>query len=222
MDLRKYSPITWVFERAFRALTVLPPQCIMHRVLRNRADLDQAHVNSPELTAERSRRVEMFLVTYYALDVLAFASTFVPSAALHVGAAAWATLRIIDIVQASVNISLFDRLRGREDERVASQARLTTLAIVNYLELIVCFATIYATGLLGDLKGASTPWDALYFSALTQLTVSFGDVMPAAAIRVAAPVQALCGLLFLVLVFARVISALPAIKEVLRDEKRDA
>lgn len=196
-------------------LTYLPPQVIMRRSLRARSDLDESHVASPELTAERARKVERFLMAYYALDIAAFGFTFTPWKVLHFAAAAWAILRIIDIVQVSVNVALFDRIRGREDSKVASRMRLTALAILNYFKLILCFSAIYATGFIGELKGASTPWDALYFSVLTQLTISFGDVTPLGGFRVVAAIQALAGLLFLVLIFARVISALPRIDEVI-------
>ncbi len=161
-------------------------------------------------------------MAYYILDIAALAVMFSGSMTLRFVAAAWAALRIIDIFQVSVNVALFDRVRERQDNKVASRARLTTLAIVNYLELIVCFATIYASGYLGELKGASTPWDALYFSVLTQLTVSFGDITPIGGLRVIAPIQALVGLLFLVLIFARVISALPPIREVMGEGEHDA
>ncbi len=193
----------------------------MHWVLGTRSALDKAVVESVDLTADRARAVELFLMVYYVLDILAFACTFSGCTTLHVAGVVWAILRIVDIIQASVNVVLFDRIRGRKDNRVASQTRLATLAIMNYLEFIVCFAAIYATGLLGELEGASSPWDALYFSVLTQLTISFGDVLPVAAIRIAAPIQALSGLLFLVIIFARIISALPGIKELIGEENHD-
>ena len=199
----------------------------MYRVLGARADLGESHVASAALTAKRARQVEYFLIAYFVIDALAFAATFSGSALLRAIAAVWAVLRVIDIVQASVNTAIFDPIRGRGDNKVASQMRLTVLAIGNYIELIFCFATFYAAaGYVGKLTSQPYPtidsWDALYFSALTQLTVSFGDIVPADGFRIVAPVQALLGLMFLVLIFARIISSLPRIGSVLKDGGHDA
>ena len=218
VELKRYSPITWAFERAFNLLAYLPPQVIMRLAVGPRSH----HIKSADWAADRARQVEWFLITYYILDILAFACTFSSSLALRILATGWATLRIVNIVEASVNVALFDRFRGRQDDRVASRTRLVVLAVVNYIELIVCFAAIYASGFIGHLTNASTSWDALYFSVLTQLTVSFGDVLPSGGIRVAAPIQALGGLLFLVLIFARVISALPELQEIIKKGGNDA
>lgn len=219
MNVRDYSPITWAFERVFQVLRLLPPQCVMHWVTGSRSKLDANHVASEEQTVKRSRQVEYFLIAYFVLDVIAFVATFAPQSIWADAALIWAVLRAIDIIQATVNVALFDYIRGRPDNKVASRTRLALLGILNYLELMICFSIVYASFMDSLVVQAHIPrdavsWNALYFSVLTQLTISFGDVTPRGAFRAVAGLQALVGWAFIVLIFARTISALPRIEEV--------
>lgn len=225
MNIRDYSPITWAFVQFFQALRLLPPQCVMHWVTGSRSKLDPLHVASEEQTVKRSREVEYFLIAYFVLDVVAFAATFAPESVWAKVALGWAVLRAIDIVQATVNVALFDYIRGRPDNKVASKTRLALLGMLNYLELMICFSIVYACCTESLVVQEHIPkdalsWNALYFSVLTQLTISFGDVTPKGAFRAVAGLQALVGWAFIVLIFARTISALPRIEEVV-SPKRD-
>lgn len=220
MELRAYSPITWLFERVFRFLQFLPPQGLAGRFHGFRSELSMAHVRSRRRSAERSKSVERWIGAYAILDGVAFASCFGWGRGAQIVASIWAVLRVIDIVQATVNVTLFDRLRGRADNRVASRSRLVVLGFLNFGELIVCFATIYGAS-WHLLKGAFTsPWDALYFSVVTQLTIGYGDLTPTGILRLVVVAQGMSGLAFLALVFARTITALPQIEEVIEPPRK--
>lgn len=220
MKIRDYSPITWIFERAFRFLQFLPPQIIATRKLGNRSYLTPEHVKSIPQSAERAKGVEKFVVLYVVLDVIAFAVSSSDGTILMNAARVWVILRVVDILQATINVTLFDPLRGRADNRVASRARLVVLGFVNFVELIVCFSTLYASR-LQELSGATTKWDAMYFSVITQLTIGYGDIHPQGILRAVAALQGLSGLVFLALVFARTITALPALEEIIKTETRE-
>jgi Ion channel len=156
--------------------------------------------------------VEYFVVSYLVLDALSFTALFHASYCLVILARAWALLRVLDILQATVNVMLFDQLRGRLDNKVASKTRLVTLGFVNFLELLLLFGTLYASW-LSKLSRASSPWDALYFSVMTQLTIGYGDMAPTGVLRAVAVAQSVAGLTFVALILARIIGSLPPIEE---------
>lgn len=208
----KFSPITWLFERFFRLLQLLPPQKIMAMVIGNRSDLSEKQISTIGFAEKRAARVDYFILFYIFLDVLSFSATFSAYQSLRIIAVVWAVLRIVDILQATVNLTLFDALRGRIDNQVASNIRIIVLAFVNFIELLLCFSVIYAS-FPSSLDGLVSSWDALYFSVITQLTIGFGDLKPLHGLRAVAAIQGLSGIVFLALVFVRTISALPKLEE---------
>jgi hypothetical protein len=219
MKIKEYSPITWAFERVFRGLQLLPPQVIVSLCCGERSDLP-VELESDEQTAARAKKVEYFIIASCVFDSLGFAATFSTNSILLLVARIWAILRIIDILQQAINITLFEGLRKRTFNKVVSGPRLVLLSFVNFNELLLCFATIYAS-FISDLKGAETPWDALYFSVITQLTIGYGDITPVGALRIVAVCQALGGLTFLALVFARTINVLPPLSEKIQATPKD-
>ncbi|MEO5799630.1 MAG: potassium channel family protein [Gemmatimonadales bacterium] len=217
MKLKDYSPLTWLFERSFRLLEWLPPSNIATAIHGRRSKISSAALLDPKQTAIRARSVERFLMGYFGCDLLGFGSMFSSVPCFRLAGAAWAVLRITAILQVTMNVALFDRLRGRTDNRIASLSRMVVLAFLNFGELLVCFATIYSFG-LSLLSNASDPWDALYFSVTTQLTIGYGDITPTGVLRAVVVCQALSGLVFGALVFARFVAALPPITEILSPE----
>jgi len=213
-DLWQASPISRLFERVFHLLSFLPPQIFLRWMVGGRDRITREQWESREFTIKRARNVEYFIAACALLDVAAFVSTSSPASITRAVAVAWACLRVIDILQATVNVTLFDELRERTDRRVTATVRLVILAFVNYLELIICFATIYASA-LQNLAGAKSQWDAAYFSVVTQLTIGYGDITPRGSLRAVVAFQAIASLAFVGLVFVRALAALPQIRETL-------
>lgn len=205
------SPLTWAAERFFRGLQYCPPQIFF----RSRADLTQEEINSPDFTRRRGRRIDALIIFYVAIDamLLALLTWRQPIGTILAAAVRLlAALRIIDIVQVTVNLAVFDALRGRVDNMVGSMARLVVLSFVNFVELILAFGIVYASA-LPMLSGAHSVGDAVYFSAVTQFTIGYGDIVPTAWVRWVVIAQGLSSFVFIVLVFARALSNLPTLKE---------
>ena len=129
-------------------------------------------------------------------------------------ASCFAGVRICDIIQTTVNATLFNPLRSIGN-RAASRVRLVVLAFVNIVELCVCFGVVYAADYT-RLHGAGQPATGFYLSVITQLTIGFGDVYPTGYLRAVAAAQGLLGLAFFILVCARVVASLPQLEEILQ------
>lgn len=123
-------------------------------------------------------------------------------------------VRVLDIFQASVNMSVFDQLRTAERLLISSAVRTLVLSFLNYLELLVCFGLLYST-LQGSLIGSTGVMDDLYFSVVTQLTIGYGDIHPIGWARFVSVSQGLIAVAFTILIFGRIVSVLPAIGSVM-------
>lgn len=123
-------------------------------------------------------------------------------------------VRILDIFQSSVNLSVFDQLRTSEHIVVSSAVRTLVLSFMNYLELLVCFGILY-TSMIGDLLGAYNWRDALYYSVVTQLTIGYGDIRPVGWARLVSAAQGLIAVAFTILIFGRIVSVLPRLESVI-------
>lgn len=223
-ELRELSWIAFSFERLFRALQYLPPQFL----LKHRAGKPVEQPLTAEALCEQTRRDARSRDLYIAawLTLLAGSVTLATGGAPeHVR---WvvqilALLRIIDIVQTAGNISIFDPLRLEGRHRVPSMARTFILSLVNYLELIVWFALVYASrrGVLQAGDADVTRFvDCLYFSIVTQLTIGYGDILPKGTGRLIASAQGLVSFFFTLVILGRVVALLPRLES--RDGDRPA
>lgn len=120
--------------------------------------------------------------------------------------------RIVDIVCTAARIVLFDPYRTHytSEYKISSTVRSIILGFLNYLELIFAFAIIYRINghLIGAVGGANEYMSSLYLSAVTQLTVGYGDLRPLGFLRLVTSLQAFFGLALLSLFVARFISLL--------------
>ena len=162
----------------------------------------------------RSRRVEGYILTWIGIEVV-----LLTGLANSVAWPAWipralAVVRILDIFQSSVNMSVFDQLRTEKSLVISSAVRTLVLSFLNYIELLVCFGIIYAS-MDGLLLGSSGWLDDLYFSVVTQLTIGYGDIHPIGWARFVSVSQGLIAVAFTILIFGRIVSVLPAIGSVM-------
>lgn len=219
-ELLEYSGFTWFFERLFWRLHQISPIRLFARGRIAHLSSEAFRQNPRAATAMRSRRVERYLTVWIALEVLllaSFALGFALGFAVPDGvAAALAVIRIVDILQAVVNLMVFDQLRTPQTLIISSAVRTLVLSMINYLELIVCFAVLYES-MPQQLAGANDWTDALYFSVVTQLTIGYGDVTPIGPAKAVAAVQALFTFAFTVLLLGRIITVLPRIESVMRE-----
>ncbi len=214
-QLREYSLITWFFERMFWGLHQLSPSRLVRQ---GRVD----HVNSEHFRQDptgsivrRSRRVEAYMLAWFAIEgsMLAVAAEAVPLP-LWIPRTLM-VIRILDIFQTSVNMSVFDQLRTHERLVISSAVRTLVLSFLNYLELLVCFGIVYTT--MPDALAGSTGWmDDMYFSIVTQLTIGYGDIRPLGWARFVSVAQGLVSVAFTILILGRIVSVLPKIGSVMK------
>jgi len=141
-----------------------------------------------------------------------------PNLLLKCAAVVLVSYRVFETVQAVVNVTLFDHFRIEGTHRVAGVTRSVVLGLWNYFELIVCFGVLYAAHpgwLASDVKVNS-----YYFSAITQLTIGYGDIRPVGSGRLIAVFQGLIGLFILVVVLARFVTLMPEVRSVQRGDRK--
>jgi hypothetical protein len=181
-ELKSYSPLTYLVERIFHLLKE-PASWL----LKDRIEFQAFKEWDSERTAITTRRtnfVEIYICGWLLIEILSVVALI---AFGHHPLVLWTArvlmvLRIIDIVQAAVNVNVLDQLRAPATHQVASVIRILVLSGVNLIELIVSFGSLYLSFI--HLISGATHWaDAFYFSAITQLTVGFGDISPVGAPR---------------------------------------
>jgi potassium channel LctB len=115
-------------------------------------------------------------------------------------------LRFLNIVTWLLR-PLFVERRAQSELKVLSFERNLLYAFFHYIELIVHFAVIYT--MYGDhltvLANQQDSLTGLYFSAITQLTVGYGDISPKDGLRLVAIIQSLAGLLIVALTIGSII-----------------
>jgi len=123
-------------------------------------------------------------------------------------------LRLLDLLQVSFNVLLFDRIRAGRDYKIASPTRLLVLNIINYMELAVIF------GVIGFLVRNSfhpefqSVWHSLYYSISVVTTLGLSVELVAWQSRVMFLSEITLGLVFILLIIGRAISLLPPVKTI--------
>jgi hypothetical protein len=213
VDWKVHGPIFWAFERTFLLLQRLSG------AIRPNLGVRYAKEAQKWKVLRNDGYVLLFLVAEAAACIYVarnWTSTDQPMRWVPLAICVLAGLRTIDIVQTGVNTVLFDGLRQahREPQTILSFHRKLLLESVNYLELIVLFGLIYSA-IQGRFCGKLNVWtDPFYFSAVTQLTIGYGEITPVGFGKLLAVSQALIGFFFSILVLARVVSVLPKMHDV--------
>lgn len=222
-----YGIITPTLAALFRLLAYVSPLTWIRRATRAQEQLEDAFQSDRvKVARSRSRFVDRYVIGWLLIEVILIVTGDVWRVArIRLGQipVAWlavvlAIVRLIDIVQVAINLTFFDIQTLRKDV-VASVQRVVILTFINYAEVAVMFAVLYAS-MLPDLRNANSVYDALYFSIVTQLTIGYGDVQPTGAARVLVTLQGGLAFVFAVLLISRLLAFLPPIIGV-EESKRD-
>ena len=222
-DLKDYGFLAYIAERFFRALQYLPPQLL----LSNRADVQKTYTTvdnkvKKKMIRRRARKVDLYISSWIAFEVFAayiiiripsISSTFKTIVIILL------IMRLIDIIQVNVNLSVFDYLRTKKNDYVASLVRVLVNTMINYFEMIICFGTIYIVN-IDKIKNAKRWFDGFYFSVTTQLTIGYGDLSPLGINKLIASIQGLLGVFFSLIIISRFIALLPQVKSIIGDSKQ--
>ena len=220
-ELREYSVLTWACERIFRALQLLS---IATWMMGSRVGMQQQFVQGVDpvaATKRRGRRIELYIVGWLVVELLMLWQATSAQSVWRILLSALASYRLADILQATLNLNVFDRLRIDVAQiYVATLARTALLSVWNFFESILCFSVIYATHqtLLRGVGEAHVLPTALYFSTVTQLTIGYGDVTPTGMLRAVVMLQGALGLVLAVFAISRVIAFLPKTRSVFGDD----
>lgn len=211
--LRSISPISYAVERVFHALALLSPERLAGPT---RVRIQAQHSESwsrLKAARRRGRRVEAYLCAWIAIEAAAVAFGTTCRNPWITGAfTALMAGRILDIIQITGNVSLFDRLKiNWRYYYVENTVRTILLSLVNYLEFIVCFGFFYCVAGRGGrlLHFKDSAFDGYYFSGATQLTIGYGDIVPSGWIKYLSLFQGFLGFLYAILILGRFIALLP-------------
>jgi hypothetical protein len=130
--------------------------------------------------------------------------------------AAYGGLRVVQQASFQLYSQIYGGYPGMEPRLhydVVSWRRSIFIALVLYFETMIWFGAIYrATARITDDQGLAVadPLQALYFSAITMLTVGYGDLSPASSLGYALVVaHCIVAFVLAILVLSRVVSYLP-------------
>jgi hypothetical protein len=197
------SPFVRIFDSAFRAAGFLCPSKWLFLLIGG------YRATEVQLIAA----FDKYLTTWLLVEILClvFVRWISDQALLAVMLVSVAGARIIDIVHVSMSVLLYGRFRDGDRYVVASLRRSLLINSINFLELLILFAFIYYGSLRADFRPELSSFlDSIYYSAVTQLTLGYGDCVPVSShARLLAIGQAVCGYFFTILIFGRVVALLP-------------
>lgn len=181
----------------------------------------QSQGTDKTFAAKRAKKVDTYIAGCVSIEIVTFALAIFSSRTeswVHcacAGAIVIVALRALGIVAIATRVAVFDSddRRPGVDAYVSSARRIVVLGFINFIELILCFASIYAfnPGLVGG-RGNRDWIDPIHLSAMSQFTIGYGDIYPLGALRVVVWCQAFFGTVLLVLMIGRFVSLIRHVK----------
>lgn len=218
--LRQISPITYCLERVFWWLQFASPGVwwfhtrvwVDDQVAKVHDEHEKALVFA-QRTKERARKIECYVILWLLVQ---FGLGIVVASFPATGwsrFARWAALyHVAELLVVAVNMNIFDRIRiFAPQNRVASVERTLVLSVINFVEIWLCFSIAYGSK-LENLTNSTGWFDGYYFSAVTQLTIGYGDIAPTGWLRPLAMLQGFLSFLFAIIVLARLVALLPTLQ----------
>lgn len=183
-------------------------------IFKTRGELSPKKALDPKFIEKRAPIIELYIMSWYIIEIILMSISCIfsiPSQFIKWFSYLMAFLRIVEIMQVTINTFIFDRVTGRTDRVMASSIRTVVLSVINYLELMVCFGLVYSYN-LAQLPGAGRNITGFYFSIVNQLTMAYGEVYPISWLRIIAVIQGLIGVAFIVLIFSFLVASLPSVR----------
>lgn len=172
--------------------------------------------SSPNLSIKKGRWIDGYVLAWFIIEISLLISSVYFESKVIIGIVCFLIgYRLIDIIQANVNGLLF-----YSEKWTRSPQRTLILAMINYAEIILCFAVIYLihndmilqTNINPSISMEKNLIDAFYFSCMTQMTVGYGDLSPDKTMKIVTSIQALLGLGFAIVIFSRIIAMVSNVK----------
>lgn len=218
--MKQFGIITYIIYKLFYFLKFLPPQVFVED--RITSQIRTADFSAEDkLTALRNRvmRAERIILAYLGIYILAivFNQDIYEHAGLRWFTIVLVLLRLIDIIQMNVNVTLFDAIREGDtievDNKIHPIIRAVVLVAFAFIEVAIIFGLLYSLLKHGKLL-SDVPLelgDYFYFSFITQLTIGYGEITPTGLAKLLTCFQGLTGYFFSILILSRLLSSLPGV-----------
>jgi hypothetical protein len=218
--MKEFGIITYLIYKLFYLLKFLPPQVFVEDRINSQIRMAGSSEEDKQLvTHKRVVKAERIVLVYIGIYILAI--LFNQHIYEHNGLR-WFTLilillRLIDIIQQNVNVTLFDAIREGEgihaDLKLKSIVRAIVLVAFAFIEVGIIFGLLYSLMQHGKLISdfPLVLGDYFYFSFITQLTIGYGEITPTGLAKLLACFQGLTGYFFSILILSRLLSSLPGV-----------
>ena len=169
---------------------------------------------SDDYIRKSNNRVDLFNVLFWIIAALSYFIMLRFTGFITVVFLIIVVVRIINIVAYNLfNIFANNNnvVNNRTIAQIVNARRSLLYAIINYIELIILFASIYAK-FSSHINIVSSQADSLvylYFSNISQLTIGYGDIVPKDFIRFVVSIQGMIGLLLVALTIGKLVGMIP-------------
>jgi hypothetical protein len=232
--IKKFGPITFVLYIIFKNLNWLSPSHYIiyqkgkiHDRMRN-MDKGELYIATKHLV----KKVDIYILICIAIESLLVVVTpklaSIGSKLINSALLILLIIRLIEIVQININIALFDALKTSEDiseesHSMASPTRSVITMTLNYIELFIIFGLLYFIspgGALVQETGTLNYINNFYYSIVVQLTSGFENIHPTGWFKILTIIQMSIGIMFIVIIIARVFNLLPTIRSVVERNQK--